>query len=150
MFQVRDEQHRMIESNGDTLPQLKEIFSDQPIYRRTGIINCCEDPSFRSALEDLLANIGRTHVIISRVTIGTCCSMPTLAMRHDGYPVFPVIDACGARNTYEADAATSSMARTEAQLVTVFALGCELRIGSRPQGTPCSIPSPMSCPNTAW
>jgi hypothetical protein len=94
MFQVRDEQHRMIESNGDTLPQLKEIFSDQPIYRRTGIINCCEDPSFRSALEDLLANIGRTHVIISRVTIGTCCSMPTLAMRHDGYPVFPVIDAC--------------------------------------------------------
>jgi nicotinamidase-related amidase len=113
--------------NGDTLPELKEIFADQPIYRRTGIINCYEDPSFRAALENLLATTGRTHVIISGVTIGTCCSMPTLAMRNDGYPVFPVIDACGAWNTYEADAATSRMARAGAELVTVFALGCELQ-----------------------
>ena len=30
--------------NGDTLPKIKELFSDQPIYRRTGIINCYEDP----------------------------------------------------------------------------------------------------------
>ena len=33
--------------NGDTLPEIKEIFSDQPIYRRTGIINAYEDPSAR-------------------------------------------------------------------------------------------------------
>lgn len=25
--------------NGDTLPEIKEIFPDEPIYRRTGIIN---------------------------------------------------------------------------------------------------------------
>ncbi len=64
--------------NGDTLPELKAIFADEPIYRRTGIINCYEDPTFRTALEDLLERPGRTHVIISGVTIGTCCSMPTL------------------------------------------------------------------------
>ena len=38
--------------NGDTLPEIKEIFSDQPIYRRTGIINAYEDPSFRKAFEN--------------------------------------------------------------------------------------------------
>ncbi len=97
--------------NGETLPELKEIFDDQPIYRRTGIINCYEDPSFRSALERLLADTGRTHVIISGVTIGTCCSMPTLAMLNDGYRVFPVIDACGAWNSYEAEAAMARMSR---------------------------------------
>ena len=75
--------------NGDTLPELKQIFADQPIYRRTGIINCYEDPTFRAALDALLTDTGRTHIIISGVTIGTCCSMPTLAMRNDGYPVYP-------------------------------------------------------------
>ncbi|MHC5731470.1 MAG: cysteine hydrolase family protein, partial [Nostoc sp.] len=31
--------------NGDTLPEIKDLFPDQPIYRRTGIINCYEDPT---------------------------------------------------------------------------------------------------------
>jgi len=57
--------------NGDTLPEIKEIFEDQPIYRRTGIINCYEDPTFRAAFEDATSKSGRRHVIISGVTIGT-------------------------------------------------------------------------------
>lgn len=113
--------------NGDTLPELKEIFDDQPIYRRTGIINCYEDPSFRSGFESLLETTGRTHVIISAVTIGTCCAMPTLAMLNDGYRVFPVIDACGAWSSYEMQAAVVRMSRAGADLVSVFALGCELQ-----------------------
>jgi nicotinamidase-related amidase len=113
--------------NGDTLPELKDLFPDQPIYRRTGIINCYEDPTFRGAFEDLVAKTGRRHVIISGVTIGTCCAMPTLSMLQDGYKVFPVVDACGAWNRYEAEAAMSRMARAGAELVTTFALACELQ-----------------------
>jgi isochorismate hydrolase len=75
--------------NGDTLPEIKEIFPDIPIYRRTGIINCYEDPGFRSALKQLLHETGRTHIIIAGVTIGTCCTMPTLSMRQDGSPSSP-------------------------------------------------------------
>ncbi|MET7611917.1 isochorismatase family protein [Streptomyces seoulensis] len=113
--------------NGDTIPELKELFPDEPIYRRTGIINCYEDPSFRSALEELMARTGRTHVIIAGITIGTCTAMPTLAMLNDGYRVLPVIDACGAWNQYEAQAAMTRMANAGAELVTTFALGCELQ-----------------------
>lgn len=113
--------------NGDTLAELKEIFADQPIYRRTGIINCYEDPSFRKAFEELVAKTGRRHVILSGVTIGTCCAFPTLSMLHDGYEVFPVVDACGAWNRYEAEAAMSRMARAGAQLASTFALACELQ-----------------------
>ncbi|RQR56651.1 isochorismatase family protein [Burkholderia sp. Bp9140] len=113
--------------NGDTLPELKEIFDNEPIYRRTGIINCYEDPTFRRALEDLVSRTGRRHIIISGVTIGTCCAFPTLAMLQDGYKVFPVIDACGAWNAYEASAAMSRMANAGAQLVTTFPLACELQ-----------------------
>jgi hypothetical protein len=59
--------------NGDNLPEIKELFSDQPIYRRTGIINCYEDPTFRKALEDLVEKTGRRHIIVAGVTIGTSC-----------------------------------------------------------------------------
>ncbi len=113
--------------NGDTLSEIKEIFPDEPIYRRTGIINCYEDPTFRKAFETLVARSGRRHIIISGVTIGTCCAMPTLSLLHDGYSVFPVIDASGAWNHYEAEAAMSRMARAGADLVTTFALACELQ-----------------------
>jgi nicotinamidase-related amidase len=113
--------------NGDTLPEIKELFVDQPIYRRTGIINAYEDPTFRKAFEELVANTGRRHIIIAAVTIGTCCAFPTLSMLNDGYKVFPVVDACGAWNRYETEAAMSRMSNAGAELVTTFALACELQ-----------------------
>lgn len=113
--------------NGDTLPEIKEIFLEEPIYRRTGIINAYEDPTFRKAFEDLVAKTGRRHIIISGVTIGTCCSFPTLSALNDGYQVFPVVDACGAWNRYEAEASVARMTRAGAEPVTTFALACELQ-----------------------
>lgn len=113
--------------NGDTLPEIKELFSEEPIYRRTGIINCYEDSTFRQAFEALVTRTGRKHIIISGVTIGTCCALPTMSMLQDGYKVFPVVDACGAWNRYEAEAAMSRMTRAGAELVTTFALACELQ-----------------------
>lgn len=113
--------------NGDTLPEIREVFPEEPVYRRTGIINCYEDPTFRKAFEKIVKKTGRRHIIIAGVTIGTCCVMPTLSMLHDGYSVFPVVDACGAWNRYEAEAAITRMAHAGAQPVTTFALACELQ-----------------------
>jgi nicotinamidase-related amidase len=113
--------------NGDLLPDLKALFPDEPIYRRTEIINCYEVPSFRSALEALVKETGRKHIIISGVTIGTCCTFPALSMLQDGYKVYPVIDACGGWNKYEVDAAVLRMANAGAEPVTIFPLACELQ-----------------------
>lgn len=113
--------------NGDLLPELKETFKDQPIHRRTGIINAYEDPTFRKALENLVARTGRKHIIISGVTLGTCVTLPTLSMINDGYVVHPVVDASGAWSKYEADAAMQRMSAAGAQLNTVYALGAELQ-----------------------
>jgi nicotinamidase-related amidase len=113
--------------NGDTLTVIKDLFPDQPIYRRTGIINCYEDPTFRGALEKVVTDTGRRHIIIAGVTIGTCCALPTLSMLNDGYSVHPVVDACGAWNRYEAEAAMTRMADAGAELATTFALACELQ-----------------------
>ena len=113
--------------NGETVPEIKEIFADTPIHRRTGIVNCYEDPSFRRALEKLVSSTGRRHIIIAAVTIGTCCALPTLSMLNDGYHVHPVVDACGAWSPYEAETAMSRMANAGAELATTFALACELQ-----------------------
>ncbi|MGV0167188.1 isochorismatase family protein [Furfurilactobacillus sp. WILCCON 0119] len=113
--------------NSDLIPELKAVFPDNPIYRRTGIINAYEDPSFRSAFEKIVDETKRTHIIIAAVTIGTCCTFPTLSMLNDGYKVFPVIDACGAWNSFEFDAASSRMANAGAELETVFSLAAELQ-----------------------
>lgn len=113
--------------NGDILPELKEIFPNETIYRRTGIINAYEDSTFRGALEKLLEETGRTHIIISGVTLGTCVTFPTLSMLQDGYKVFPVVDASGAWSPYEAEAAMSRMSLAGAELQSVFALGAELQ-----------------------
>ena len=127
--------------NGDTLPEIKEFFSDQPIYRRTGIINAYEDPSFRKAFENVVSTTGRRHIIIAGVTIGTCCAFPTLSLLNDGYKVFPVVDACGAWNRYETEAAMSRMSNAGAELVTTFALACELQADwKRPSANDMLVP----------
>lgn len=113
--------------NGDTLSEIKALFPDHPIYRRTGIINVYEDPCFREAFEHLVQSTERRHIIIAACTIGTCCVYPTLSMLNDGYRVFPVVDACGGWSRYEVEAAMSRMAHAGAELVTTFALGCELQ-----------------------
>lgn len=113
--------------NGDVLPEIKDLFPDVPIIRRTGIINAYEDPTFRAALEKIMQETGRDHIILAGVTIGTCTLFPTLSLRNDGYEVFPVIDAAGAWNHYEADAALARMVQAGAQPVTTFALACELQ-----------------------
>lgn len=113
--------------NGDLLPELRQIFPNEPIYRRTGIINAYEDPTFRKALEDIVARTGRRHIVISGVTLGTCVAMPTYSMLNDGYAVYPVVDASGAWSRYEAEAAMARMSRSGANLATVFAFGAELQ-----------------------
>lgn len=114
--------------NGDILPELKEIFPETPIIRRTGIINAYADPTFRAELERVLEETGRTHIIVSGVTLGTCVAFPVLSLLNDGYDhVFPVVDASGAWSRYEAEAAMARMGHAGAQLHTVFALGAELQ-----------------------
>lgn len=137
--------------NGDMLTDLKDLFPSQPIIRRTGIINAYEDPTFRKALEELVAKTGRRHIIISGVTLGTCVAFPTLSLINDGYTVHPVVDASGAWSKYEADAAMQRMTAAGAQLNTVFALGAELQADwKRPSGMKMLDPFISGLPEYGW
>jgi nicotinamidase-related amidase len=137
--------------NGDILSDLKDLFPQQSIIRRTGIINAYEDPTFRKALEEIVAKTGRRHIIISGVTLGTCVAFPTLSLLNDGYTVHPVVDASGAWSKYEADAAMQRMTAAGAQLNSVFALGAELQADwKRPSGMKMLDPFINGLPEYGW
>ena len=137
--------------NGDLIPELKEMFPDVPIIRRTGIINAYEDPTFRAAFDKLMEETGRTHVILAGVTIGTCTQFPVLSLANDGYEVFPVIDAAGAWNKYEVDAAVARMVQAGAQPVTTFSLACELQEDwKKPSADAMFAPFKEQMPEYGW
>ena len=130
-------------------PRDQGDLADQPIHRRTGIINCYEDPSFRSAFEKISGD--RRHVIIAAVTIGTCCALPTLSMLNDGYAVHPVVDACGAWNRYEAKPPCRAWPPPGPSSPPPSRSPANSRpIGSCRRRTRCSSPSSATSPSTAF
>lgn len=114
--------------NGDTLPEICKVFPNEPIYRCTGIINCCEDLTFRKVLEDSVEKIGRRHIIIAGVTIGTRCAW----------------------NRYEVEAAMTRMANAGCNLLRhlLWRVNCRLT-GNYPLPMPCYNRSRTICSNMA-
>jgi len=108
--------------NGQIIPELKEMFPEVPIIRRTGTINAYRWPQFRAALEAT----GRRKVIIAGVSSTTCLQFPALDMVADGYDVYGVIDASGSESLIARDAAIATLSTRGVQIRTWFSLTAEL------------------------
>lgn len=68
-----------------------------------------------------------------------------------GYEVFPVVDVCGAWDGCEAQAAMARVSRGGAEVVTTFALGCELQADWKlPSGDAMSGPFTNQLSGYGW
>lgn len=108
--------------NGQILPELKALFPDVPVIRRTGTINAYRWPEFRAALEAT----GRRKVIIAGVSTTTCLQFPALDMVLDGYDVYAAIDASGSESHIAREAAIATLSTRGVQIRTWFSLAAEL------------------------
>jgi nicotinamidase-related amidase len=108
--------------NGQILPELKALFPDVPVIRRTGTINAYRWPLFRAALEAT----GRRKVIIAGVSTTTCLQFPALDMVADGYDVYGVIDASGSESLIAREAAVATLSTRGVQIRTWFSVAAEL------------------------
>ena len=108
--------------NGQIFPELRELFPDVPVIRRTGTINAYRWPAFRAALEAT----GRRKVIIAGVSSTTCLQFPALDMVADGYDVYAVIDASGSESQIAREAAIATLSTRGVQIRTWFSLAAEL------------------------
>src|SRR6056297_2354317 len=108
--------------NGPMVPELKEMFPDAPYIARPGQINAWDNEDFLDAIK----KTGKKQLIIAGVVTEVCVAFPALTAIEAGFEVFVITDASGTFNKTTRDAAWSRMDAAGAQLMTWFAMACEL------------------------
>jgi nicotinamidase-related amidase len=108
--------------NGPLLPELKEIFPEAPYIPRPGQINAWDNEDFVRAVKAT----GKRQLIVAGVVTEVCVAFPALSAIEEGFEVFVVTDASGTFDELTRHSAWDRMSAAGAQLMTWFALACEL------------------------
>jgi len=108
--------------NGPLVPELKETFPDAPYIARPGEINAWDNGDFVNAVKDT----GKKQLIIAGVVTEVCVAFPALSALEEGFDVFVVTDASGTFNDVTRHSAWARMSAAGVQLMTWFAVACEL------------------------
>jgi nicotinamidase-related amidase len=108
--------------NGPLMPELKEKFPNAPFIPRPGQINAWDNEDFVKAVKAT----GRKQLIIAGIVTDVCVAFLALSALAEGFEVFVVTDASGTFNEMTRDASWNRMSEAGAQLVTWFAVACEL------------------------
>jgi nicotinamidase-related amidase len=108
--------------NGPLVPELKEIFPDAPYIARPGQINAWDNEDFVKAVKAT----GKEQLLIAGVVTEVCVAFPALSAIEEGFEVFVVTDASGTFNDVTRHSAWDRMSAAGAQLMTWFAVACEL------------------------
>ncbi|MDZ7829513.1 MAG: isochorismate family cysteine hydrolase YcaC [Halofilum sp. (in: g-proteobacteria)] len=108
--------------NGPLVPELKETFPDAPYIARPGNINAWDNEDFLAAVRAT----GKKQLIIAGVVTEVCVAFPALAAIEEGYDVYVVTDASGTFNEVTRHSAWLRMQAAGVQLMTWFAVACEL------------------------
>ena len=105
-----------------TIPELKEVLSDLVEIDRTQI-NSWEDSDFRQAVEAT----GRKKLVMTALWTEVCLAFPTLDALHQGFEVYPVVDAVGGTSPEAHRAGLERIVRAGAQPISWVSLACELQ-----------------------
>ncbi|EQC01452.1 isochorismate family cysteine hydrolase YcaC [Photorhabdus temperata] len=108
--------------NGPLIPELREQFPDAPYIARPGHINAWDNDNFVKAVKAT----GKKQLLIAGVVTEVCVAFPALSAIEEGFDVFVVTDASGTFNEITRNAAWERMSQAGAQLMTWFAVACEL------------------------
>jgi len=108
--------------NGPILQIVTDTLPDAQIFHRKGEIDAFDNPEFVSAVEAL----GRKKLIMIGITTDVCLTFASIHGLTLGYEVYAVIDASGAPNKYMTDLAITRMSNKGVEIMTWFAVACEL------------------------
>ncbi|HEY7382729.1 MAG TPA: isochorismate family cysteine hydrolase YcaC [Beijerinckiaceae bacterium] len=108
--------------NGPLLPEIKAMLPDAPYVRRAGEINAWDNAEFVQAVKAT----GRRQIILAGIVTDACVAMPALTAVEQGFAAFVVTDACGTFSPAAREAAHRRLAGAGVQLISWFALACEL------------------------
>jgi nicotinamidase-related amidase len=109
--------------NGPMLPELRKLFPDISVIRRTGVINAWRWPEFREAVDSL----DRKKLIIAGLTDSTCLQFPALDAVLEGFEVHGVIDASGAVSKEERESTVSVLSQAGVKVRNWWSVAAELQ-----------------------
>jgi hypothetical protein len=98
------------------------MLPDAPYVRRAGEINAWDNAEFVQAVKAT----GRRQIILAGIVTDACVAMPALTAVEQGFAAFVVTDACGTFSPAAREAAHRRLAGAGVQLISWFALACEL------------------------
>ncbi len=105
-----------------TIPELKAVLPDSAEIDRTQI-NSWENDDFRRAVEAT----GRKKLIMTALWTEVCLAFPALDAIHEGFEVYPVVDAVGGTSVEAHHAGLERIVQAGAQPISWVSLACELQ-----------------------
>jgi nicotinamidase-related amidase len=120
---------------GSTIPELASLLTeDKPLDRTT--INAWEDVEFLQAVRAT----GRRKLVICALWTEACMAFAALDALHDGYEVYPVVDAIGGTSPEAHRAGLERVVQAGGQPISWVSLACELqRDWARQQTVPAIV-----------
>ena len=120
---------------GSTLPELASLLADdKPLDRTT--VNSWEDVEFLQAVRAT----GRRKLILCALWTEVCMAFTALDALHDGYEVYPVVDAIAGTSPQAHRAGLERVTQAGGQPISWVSLACELqRDWARQQTVPAIV-----------
>ncbi|KAK5132596.1 hypothetical protein LTR08_008795 [Meristemomyces frigidus] len=118
--------------NGPLPREILDMFPDAPLIERQGEVDAWDNVLFRAAIRE--AN--KSQIIVAGITTDVCTTFLALSLRAEGYGVWANIEASGTSTALIRDTANARMQAAGVQLVSMFAIVCDLMRDWR--GTPGS------------
>jgi len=112
------------QAQGPLFPELQEILPDAFAARskRTGVVDCFEDPAFAKAVKDT----GRKKLILAGLLTEVCVVYPALNAKNDGYDVQVIADASGSGTKMGDDLALDRMRQADIAVASTIQILSEM------------------------
>ena len=107
---------------------LPDMYPDAPLIARQGEVDAWDNEEFRAAIKAT----GKSQVIVAGITTDVCTTFLALSLRAEGYSVWANVEASGTTTELIRDVSNDRMARAGVQLVSLFAIVCDLMRVSLP------------------
>ncbi|KAF2020358.1 isochorismatase hydrolase-like protein [Aaosphaeria arxii CBS 175.79] len=108
--------------NGPLPKEMIEMYPDAPFIHRQGEVNAWDNKEFRDAIKAT----GKKQIIVAGITTDVCTAFLALSLRAEGYSVFANIEGSGTTTELIRDASNSRMEKAGVQMVSLFAIVCDL------------------------
>ncbi|KAF2815518.1 Isochorismatase hydrolase [Mytilinidion resinicola] len=108
--------------NGPLPKEILEMYPNAPLIKRQGEVDAWDNADFRAAIKAT----GKSQIIIAGITTDVCTAFLALSLRAEGYSVWANAEASGTTSTLIRDISNDRMARVGVQIVSLFAIVCDL------------------------